>query len=318
MQNKKLFQEMFHEVQNAHYILVVTHKNPDADTLSCALSLSNYFFENKIKHKVFNISSTLPRRLNFLTKFDKIIDTIPKYYDLIIYVDCADEYRVGKEFSKEIFSICIDHHQSNSAFANINIVDATKGSTAELLYYFYQENDLKISKKNAECLYVGIYDDSIAFTSPRTNKNTFTVLSSLMESKIDVSYISEHLLRRDSLARFRLLPKIMNTLDLYREGALGIVYMEESWLVETGAEYAECDDIVDMVLNLGIIKIVAYCRVVNNMMRISLRSKGEIDVAQIAAKFNGGGHKNAAGLSLDTLCVESAKKELLETIQEYI
>jgi len=318
MQNKNLFQKMFQEIQNAHYILVVTHKNPDADTLSCALSLSNYFFENKIKHKVFNISSTLPRRLNFLTKFDKITDVIPKYYDLIIYVDCADEYRVGKEFSKEIFSICIDHHQSNSGFANINIVDDTKGSTAELLYSFYQENNLKISKKNAECLYVGIYDDSIALTSPRTNKNTFTVLSSLMESKIDVSYISKNLLKRDSLARFRLLPKIMNTLDLYCEGAFGIVHMEERWIQETGADSSECDDIVDMVLNLGIVKVVAYCRVIDTTMRVSLRSKGDIDVAKIAAKFKGGGHKNSAGLSLDTICVESTKKALLETTQEYI
>ena len=63
---------MYEEIMNAHYILLVTHKNPDADTISSALSLSNYFFENKIKHKVFNISSLLPRKLNFLSKFDKI------------------------------------------------------------------------------------------------------------------------------------------------------------------------------------------------------------------------------------------------------
>ena len=318
MQNKELFKEMFQEIQDSHYILVVSHKNPDVDTLSCALSLSNYFVENKIKHKVFNIATYLPTKLNFLERFDKIVNEIPKYFDLIIYVDCANEYRVGQEFSKDVKSICIDHHQSNTFFADINIVDDSKGSTAELLYHFYKENNLKISKKNAECLYVGIYDDSIALTSPRTNEETFTVLSSLMSSKINISSISENLLRRDSLARFRLMPKIMNTLDLYYEGQFAIVHTEELWIKETGANVSECDDIVDMVLSIGIVKIVAYFRIIENKVRISLRSKNEIDVSLIAKKFNGGGHKNAAGLTLETNNIKDGKEELIKVILDYI
>ena len=89
-------------IQKSHYILVVTHINPDADTISCALAFSNYFSENKIKHKVFNKMKQLPRNLNFLSKFDKITDQIPKFYDLIIYVDCANKSRVGIEFDTDI------------------------------------------------------------------------------------------------------------------------------------------------------------------------------------------------------------------------
>jgi len=318
MKNNNLFRLMYEEIQNSHYILVVTHKNPDADTLSCGLALSNYFYENKIKHKLFNISDSLPRRLNFLPKFEKISNETPKYCDLIIYVDCADEYRVGEKFSDEIKTICIDHHQTNKSFADINIIDCKKGSTAELLYHFFKVNNLQISKNIAECLYVGIYDDSLAFTTPRTAKTTFHVVSDLLDSKIDVSLISDNLSKRESLSKFRIIPKIMNSLELFNEGKLATVHLDDTWLEETGAEVSECDDIVDMVLSLGIVKVVAYFRMVDNQLRCSLRSKGDIDVSIIANYFNGGGHKNAAGLTISCLNFKKTREEVVDTILDYI
>jgi len=320
MQNNTLFTDLYKEIQKAHYILVVTHKNPDADTLSSALSLSNYFYENKIKHKVFNVGqeNELPRRLNFLNKFDKITNVLPKFFDLIIFLDCADQYRVGYEFDSNIKKIVIDHHQSNNFFGDINIVDDAKGSTAELLYSFYEVNNLTISKSNAECLYVGIYDDTIAFTTSRTDQETFRILGKLMDSKIQVSYISDKLLKRDSLARFRLRPKIMNTLELYSDGKFAMIHLESKWLKETGALISECDDIVDDVLSLGIVKIVAYLRLIDGQMRVSLRSKDNINVSNLAKHFNGGGHKYAAGLTLDTQKFSIAKETLLKVILDYI
>jgi bifunctional oligoribonuclease and PAP phosphatase NrnA len=318
MKNKSLFKDMYNEIQKAHYILLVSHKNPDADTISSALSLSNYFYENKIKHKVFTLSNEIPRKLNFLNKFDKISQEIPKFYDLIIYLDCSDKYRVGIDFDLDVKSISIDHHQSNDNFADINIIDDTKGSTAELLYSFFEINNIAISKYVAECLYVGIYDDSIAFTIPRTNQETFRVVSVLMKSKIDISYIAMQLVQRESLARFRTISKIMNTVDLYAEGKLATVHLKANWIEETGVVLHECDDIVDMVLKIGIVKIVAYFRIIDAKVRVSLRSKENIDVSIIANHFNGGGHKNAAGFSIELCNIEEAKKEVITIILDYI
>jgi len=318
MNNNILMEKLYEKVQNAHYILVVTHKNPDADTISSGLALSNYFVENKIKHKVFNISSVLPRALNFLSKFEKISSALPKFFDLVIYVDCANKERVGYQFDHKVESICIDHHQSNNNFADINIVDDTKGSTAELLYSFFEINNLSISKNVAECLYVGIYDDSVAFTTPRTDFKTFAVIAELLKSKIDLSYIADKLYKRESLSKFKMISKIMNTLELYCEGQIATVYLDSSWLKQTGAEISECDDIVHTVLNIGIVKVVAYLRVIDGAVRVSLRSKDKIDVSKIASVFNGGGHLNAAGLSIHSTDIETAKKEVVGVIGDYI
>ncbi|MBT4029946.1 MAG: bifunctional oligoribonuclease/PAP phosphatase NrnA, partial [Campylobacteraceae bacterium] len=95
-------------INKSRYILIVTHINPDADTLSCALALSNYFKENKIKHAVFNKMKALPSNLDFLGNYQKITDQIPKFYDLIISVDCANLKRVGIEFDSNIKIINID------------------------------------------------------------------------------------------------------------------------------------------------------------------------------------------------------------------
>lgn len=311
--------EIKNSIEEARYILILTHLNPDADTISSALALSNYLYENNKKHKVCNISvKDIPRVLDFLPKFDKITDQLPKFYDLIIYMDSSDQERVGIDIDKNIKIINIDHHASNSFFGDINIVDETKASTAEVLFDIFEANDMYISKNCAECLYVGIYDDSIAFTTPRVDQNTFKALNKLLCSGIKPNLIADKLLRRDSLARYRIMPKILETLQLHFEGRLATVYLDSVWLDQTGASIHECDDIVNMTLNIAVVDIVAYFRVVKGKVRVSLRSKGNIDVSALASKFNGGGHKNAAGLSIETVNIDEAKEQLLKAIQNYI
>ena len=301
------------KIHKARYILIVTHTNPDADTISCALTLSNYCYENRIKHKVFNSSKKLPRELNFLPKFDKITDQLPKFYDLIIYVDCADKKRVSIDFEKAPI-INIDHHQSNDFFGDINIVDDSKASTAEVLYEILEKEEFNISKNMATCLYVGIYDDSIAFTTPRVNSKTFQIVNSLLELGVDPSDIASNLLQRDSLAKYRIMPKILDTLELHKEGAVATIYLEKEWLKQTGATPQECDEVVDMILKIAVVKIVCYFREIDGKIRVSLRSKIGYNVSNIATKFNGGGHINAAGCRFENVNIFEAKKILLENI----
>jgi phosphoesterase RecJ-like protein len=305
-------------INSSHYVLILTHINPDADTISCALALSNYMYHQKIKHKVFNSVKQIPRVLDFLPRFDKITDQIPKFYDLVIYVDCADEKRVDIEILEDTKIINIDHHQSNTFFADVNIVNEYKASTAEVLFDFFKENKIEITKNMAQCLYVGIYDDSIAFTTPRTNYKTFEMVNELVQTGINPSDIANKLLRRESLAKFRIMPKILETLQLHFEGEVATVHLNPQWIKQTGAKLHECDDIVNMVLNISIVNIVAYFRIIDNKVRVSLRSKQDIDVSNIAKNFNGGGHQNAAGLTIDSIVIEDAKFKVLKTIKNYI
>lgn len=130
------YKEALDLIEKSRYILIITHVNPDADSISSALALSNLFFENRIKHKVFNVSSDLPQNLDFINRFDKITDQLPKFYDLAISVDCGTIKRLGFELPSDIPLINIDHHKSNDDFGTINIVDSNRSSTAEIVYDF--------------------------------------------------------------------------------------------------------------------------------------------------------------------------------------
>ncbi len=304
-------------IEKARYILIVTHVNPDPDTISSALAFSNYFFKNKIKHKVFNIDTkNIPSRLDFLGRCEKITDIFPKFYDLIITVDCGNSSRPGFALPSDIPIINIDHHKSNDNFGVVNIVDANKASTAEIIYDFFKFNGLYIDKEIAQCLYCGIYEDSLAFTTPRCDEFTYEKINFLVKCGADPSYIAQNLLQRESLAKYRILPKIFDSLELHESGDVASIYALPLWFTQTGAVYHETEVVLDMILNMKIIKVAIYLRVVNDKVRVSLRSKKNIDVSKIAMKFGGGGHLNAAGCSIDTLDINEAKEKILKELNE--
>jgi phosphoesterase RecJ-like protein len=306
-----LFAEAVKLIEKSRYILIVTHVNPDADTIASALALSNYFLENKIKHKVFNESSDLPQNLDFIHGFNKITHLLPKFYDLVISVDCGAKSRLGFEVPQNIPLINFDHHKSNDNFGTINIVDDNKASTAEVIFDFFKFNGLYITKRSATALYVGIYDDSLAFTVNRCDELTFDKINFLIQCGANPASIANKLIRRDSLAKYRILPKIFDSLELHDEGKIATIYCKQEWFEQTGANVLETEVALNMVLNIAIVKIAVYFRPSKGKIRVSFRSKGDIDVAKVASKFGGGGHVNAAGCSIDSVELFEIKQKVL-------
>ena len=303
-------------IEKSRYILIITHVNPDPDSIGSALALSNLFHENKIKHKVFNISSDLPQNLDFIPRFDKITDQLPAFFDLAISVDCGTYKRLGFELDPSIPLINFDHHKSNNNFGAVNIVDPMKSSTAELVFEFFKHNGLYITKNSATALYVGIYDDTLAFSLGRCDELTFEKINFLVECGASPSEIANKLLRRDSLAKYRIIPKVLDSLELYKEGEVASIIAKEEWFKQTGAHNRDCEDALDMIMSIAVVRIAFFVRIVNGESRVSLRSKGKIDVSKIAAEFAGGGHFNASGCTIETLDVEKAKEIVLKEIFE--
>lgn len=303
-------------IENSKYILIVSHVNPDPDSICSGLALSNYLYENRIKHKVFNVGKNLPTNLDFINRYEKITDQIPKFYDLLISVDCGSLNRLGIDVPEDIPFINFDHHKSNENFGTVNIVDINKSSTSEIIYDFFRFNGLYITKNTAEALYVGIYDDSLAFTTPRCDEHTYDKINFLVKCGASPVYIADKFIKRDSLAKYRILPKIFDSLELLDEGKIATIYATKEWFDETGATPLETEVCLSMVLNISVVKIAIYFRVVNDRVRVSLRSKEKIDVSDVASRFGGGGHLNAAGCAIQTNDIFEAKEIVLKEILE--
>lgn len=311
-----LYQEALELIKNSRYILLITHVNPDPDSIGSALAISNLLYENKIKHKVFNISSDLPQNLDFLSRFEKITDIFPPFYDLAISFDCGTYKRLGFEVPKDIPLINFDHHASNENFGTINIVDPYKSSTAELVFEFFKYNGLNISKNSAIALYSGIYDDTLAFSLPRCDEKTFKKINFLVECGANPSFIASKLLRRDSLAKYRIIPKVLDSLELHQSGEIATIYALGEWFKQTGAHSRDCEDALDMVMSMSIVKIALFVRYINGSCRVSLRSKGDIDVSKIVKIFDGGGHFNASGCTIQIGDVVEVKNLVLKEVKK--
>ena len=161
-----------------------------------------------------------------------------------------------------------------------------------------------------------MYEDSVAFTSQRCNKDTFKKAYDLVNIGLDISYIANNLKRRDSLAKYRLIPLVLDSLELHFEGKVATIYVKDEWLKQTGATYTECEELVNMVLCIGVVDIALFFRYSNCQTRVSLRSKNSIDLIPIASHFNGGGHKMAAGCRCNTSDIQEAKQSILNYIKE--
>ena len=109
-------------IDNSKYVLIITHVNPDPDTICSGLALSNYLFENRIKHKVFNVGKNIPSNLDFINRYEKITDQIPKFYDLVISVDCGSKNRLGIDIKEDTPFINFDHHKSNDNIFEIVVL----------------------------------------------------------------------------------------------------------------------------------------------------------------------------------------------------
>ena len=314
--NQENAKKVWETILRSRYVLIVTHINPDPDTISSALALANILKQHNIKHKVFNKGKNLPKNVDFLEGYSKIVSELPEFFDLVISVDCGSKSRLGIQFSSEIPHINIDHHISNDYFGTINVVDPHKASTAELIYLVLQANDLTISKAVAQCIYAGMYEDSLAFSTIRCSASTFFIIQKLVERGVNPGEISQLLRRRDSLAKYRILPKVLESLELFNEGQIAMIHLDPIWLKQTGAKASDCELALDMVLNIAVVNIAVFLKVSDNKIRISFRSKNGVDVASIASKFGGGGHIMAAGCVIENKNIDEVKKMILDSVNE--
>ena len=301
MKNNSFLEEFYCDINKAHYILIVIPHSANCDLICSSLALSNYCFENKIKHKVYFDRNKLPHKLNFLSKFDKTSSLLPKYYDLVVCIN------------KPVNS-SIDNNVKMISLQSPNIT--LKNSSSELIYNFFKFNKLNISKNIAECLYVGIYEYSIGFTDNITD-DTFDVLASLVKCSIDVPYISNNLLKRDSLSKFKCTSRIMNTLELFNEGKLASIYLDNNMIKETGVKSEECDEVLNNVLSIGIVDIVVYFKINGDTIEVSLKSKKNVDISFLITKMMLK-TKEPFSFSINSNNILEIKKKTINTILNYI
>ena len=278
------------------HITVVTHINPDPDTIATGLGVYETLKNYGKKVEIVNISKNIPTNLDFLKNYSKIKSKIDYDKSLIISCDCGDYDRLGFEL-KDREIINIDHHFSNTNYGILNIIDGTAVSASQVAYQFLKD-EFKITKDIAECFYVALLSDTKNFTTNNIDKKTFEIASELISYNLNPAKITQNLNQRASLASLRVTALALKSLTLHLGARVSSMVVSKEDMLVTGAMATDLSHLSGYTVSLSTVEIGILISEINNKSKVSLRSKN-IDVSSIANSFGGGGHKNASGFSVD-------------------
>jgi len=304
--------EVKKQLDEAKNITILTHLNPDADTIGTGLGIYNLLKQDKTKRvEIVNGSNMLPRYLDFLPYFEKIKHKMDFEDSLIIACDCGSIDRLGFDLeNREILNI--DHHESNSYYGNINIVFPEYASASQVAYRVFQKI-YTIDAASATCFYAALLSDTRYFTTGAVNNEVFEAAKELVGLGAYPASIAFNFTQRRSLSSVRILERALSSLELSSEGRIATLYITQDDILATGAKMPDMEGIVDYARSLATVEIGLFAIEMKDSIRISLRSKS-VDVSKVSLAFGGGGHKVAAGF----ICQQTTLHETIDTILDKI
>ena len=320
----KIPEDLLDFLRKRDQFFIATHISPDGDALGSSIALS-LALESLGKETIIYDKDPVPEFYKFLPGHERFTQSLESFasgepaqggqISNLILLDCNEIERTGIEKIEFVLSAVIDHHETESTFGDIKWIEPHAAATGLMLFYVIKELGVKITKDIAINLYAAIAIDTGTFRYSNTTPEVLRVAAELIEAGADPSYIAESLYETWSENRFRLLLKVLNTLEINNDVVITLVTLD--MFRETGASVSDTESFVGFSRILkSVNSSVLFREIENNYYKVSLRSKGkQINVAKVAAMFGGGGHRNAAGCKIRS-DFKTAKETLLKAIRE--
>lgn len=295
-------------------VTVLSHINPDGDTIGTALGLYNLLKAEGKQVEVVNADKSLPLQLDFLPNFSKIKDKIDFEDSLIIACDASSIERFGFDIeSRDILNV--DHHKSNRGFGLYNVVEPNAVSASQVAFNLF-DREYNLGVDVATCFYTALVSDSQYFTTNNVNKEVFDVASDMIAYGIDISKVAYNLNQRRSLSSLRIVASTLGTLSLYLDGRVSVMVVDKESMKASGATYNDTLGIVNYGISLVTVKISILLMELDGVVRVSMRSDKQIDISTLAIELGGGGHKNASGFESKSKGKEDILDILITKIKE--
>ncbi len=309
-------------ISEADSILVVTHHNPDGDAIGSLLGLSG-ILRLLGKTATAYCPDGIPKVLTFLegaTTITKALDENDTF-DLTILVDTADQDLLppGLPSAKNMGTmIVIDHHLKHGDLGDI-VIRREVSAVGEILFELAKELVWPMDQGIAECLYTSIVSDTGSFRYSSTTSSTHHAAAELLATGARPWPVATSLYESFPLKRQRLLAEVLSTLEISKDGRFAQLYSTPDMLAKVGADKEDLDGMINFGRSVDSVEIAAMFRVqAGGDVKVSFRSKGRIDVADLAARFGGGGHRNASGCTLNGVSLEEARRIIAGAADTYI
>ena len=306
-------------IQNSKHAVIASHKNPEIDCIASAVVVSLIFDSLKKNYTLYN-PDVLPYNCGYLKNSEKFKRTLPKEYDLVIVVDCGEIERIGEAHkviqASSATVINIDHHLTNTNFGHVNYVEPQAAATSEVLYDVMKLFPESLTRDMAIAIYSSLMADTGSFRYSSTSERTFVLAAEMLKVGINSWDVSEKIYENQPLSRIKLIQLALGTLAIDKSKKIGSILVSRAMMKKTKVTSAECDGLINYPRSIqGVEVALQYRELEKDLYKVSFRSKGKVNVAEIAQSFGGGGHRNASGCELKG-SLDSIKKKLLKAIKE--
>lgn len=313
-------------IREANTVAVCSHINPDGDTLSCAAAMRLALLKLGKKVDIF-CDGKVPNQLSFLPGIGemRLPAAAEDHWDLLLSVDVSDPKRMGGCLSlkeKAARTAQVDHHPTNPLFMEENWVDGEAPACALLIRELLKLLGVELDRELAICFYTGVSTDTGNFAFAATNAACFTMMSELMDCDLPLAELNGILFRDREMPQVKLIGRAISGMRYYENGRIAVMKLTEQDFADCGAlpEHA------DTVVNFGLYTVGTRFAMLaregtavegkQGTVKFSLRAKNPDIISDVAQRFGGGGHPQAAGITMDGTLDEAAGKVLEAMIQK--
>lgn len=301
-------------LERSDKFVILTHASPDGDTLGSAYALADALCA--LNKRVFVVCpDKIPEKFGYLIKEYEAFEP-----ETVVAVDIADEKLLGSLYDRYSgrAALCIDHHGSNTKYAEMLYLEADAAAACECIYNVINELGTMITPYMASCLYTGIATDTGCFKFSNTTPRSHRYAAELIEKGADYGEINRVMFEVKSRGRIAMERKVLENIEFYYGGRCAVITVTRDMIKETGCPLGDLDGVTAMSRQIEGVQIgVTIKEKPDGKYKVSLRTFEPYNAADICAVFGGGGHIRAAGCEF-SCDIESAKRQLLSAIGEVL
>jgi phosphoesterase RecJ-like protein len=302
--------------------------NPDGDGLGSEVALAHYLESRSKQVSILNCSAT-PENYLFLHQLHPILQFDPSHHEnivenaeVIILLDANHPDRLAAMtpsiMKSHAVKVCIDHHPEPGEFADLYLLDEQSSATGEIIYNFISMAGGTIDRVTATALYTAIMTDTGSFRYEKTDSEVHTIVAHLLQAGADPVAIYEQVYEQTSAKRTRLLGMALANMQTMYDGKLAYIVLTRKMFEATGTTEEDTDAFVPYTLTIDGVQIGLMFSEMDNIVKVSFRSKGDIAINELAKEFGGNGHKNAAGARISNIKVDEIVTKVLQNAGSYI
>jgi len=318
------YSKIIQELETARSVLITGHVRPDGDSLGCMIALARVLNNAGIKATATAVKRGLggPQFLSGVRELVPPDTAARRRYDLIVTVDCGSLDRVPEELHHIVAKhtvINIDHHQTNTRFADFNRIDPKSSSTAEMLWELMRKARWEIDRVAAEALWVALITDTGRFAHDTTSPKTLRCAADLLKRGVRTAYINDQIYCSFSRTNMELKKRAFRSLTISDDNVVASVTLTSRDFRETKGTKADAEDIIEIPRSLigNKVAIFYYESEDRKETRISIRARDPLDATKLISNFDGGGHPRAAGCTIKEP-LGTAKRMMNKAIQLWL